>query len=111
MPLPCLELDEQVEAIEARREDRRHAVDELQRTGHHDRCGRVEDALELLVRCRANDDVRHPGLVLERQEHMSLRRLGMLLHDDRATDADELAVPSLVDIDRRYHTATIKLLA
>src|SRR6266850_351832 len=111
VPLACAHLNEEVEAIKARGKDRRHSVDELQRPGDDDGRARVEDALEPLVRSRTDDHVGHPGLVLEREEHMSFRRLRMLLHHDRARHAHQLAMPMVRERDGRYHLPTVQLLA
>src|SRR3954463_12374850 len=101
VPVARFELHEELETIQARAHHRRHTVDLLERTRDDDRCGLVEDALELLIDRGADDDVGHARLVLEREEHVALRGLGMLLHNDRATHAYELAVAATLQLDRR----------
>src|SRR5207245_5808654 len=111
LPLAGGDLHEEAEPVEPFGQDGDDAVHRLQRARDDDRRFAVQDALVPLVRRRTDDHVRHPCLVLERQEHVAFRGLGVLFHHHGPGDVDELAVTMVCQIAGAKDPAPLKVVA
>src|SRR3989442_14966124 len=111
LPLTGGDLHEESEPVEPFGKDGDDAVHGLERARDDDRRFAVQDALVSLVRRRTDDHVRHPRLVLEREEHVAFRGLGVLFHHHGAGDVDELAVTMVCQIAGAKDPAPLKVVA
>src|SRR4029079_1775671 len=111
LPLAGGDLREQGERIEALCRHRDLSVHGLEGSADDHRGVAVEHAFVASVCGRANDDVRDPGLVLERKEDMAFRCFGMLLHDDRTSGEHVAPVTPTLEIARAEHAASREVLS
>ena len=111
MPLARGDLGKKRERVEALRRYRDHAINRLQRSAHDNRSVAIEDSLIPPVRRGTNDDVRDPGLVLERKEDVALRRLGVLLHHDGAGDEHVAPVTAAFEVACAQYAAPCEVFA
>ena len=78
---------------------------------HLDHAGREDEPPLLLEQLGPHDEVGHPGLVLDGDEHDALRGAGLLTHQDQARQPAAPAVSDRLGCGAGHHSLALQLLA